>query len=146
MYFHFCFGYYDSIGGGVLALPAGVAAMGDTPAALIPATSMMTVLGVLSAYSFHIIGRLCSVERFTSLTQAWEKIFSRKSSWVVTMACFIFPFGASVSYSIALGDLLSSLAKSAGLSVSHNQLEVQCYRHVHLFNHSGNVNVCHCIQ
>jgi len=108
---------YCRIGSGVLALPAGVAAMGDTKTALVPAVSMMTILGLLSAYSFYSIGRLCGETKAESLTEVWEKVIGHKTAWLVTMACFITPLGAALTYSINLGAFFSSLAKTAGFSV-----------------------------
>jgi len=105
-----------AIGSGVLALPAGVAAMGDTKTALVPAVSMMTILGLLSAYSFYSIGRLCGETKAESLTEVWEKVIGHKTAWLVTMACFITPLGAALTYSINLGAFFSSLAKTAGFS------------------------------
>jgi amino acid permease len=108
------------VGSGVLALPAGVAAMGDSSTALVPAIGMLSLLGLFSAYSFYSIGRLCRVEQVTSLVEAWNKVFGRenKSSWMINAACILTPMGAALSYSIILGDFFSSLAKSAGLTVS----------------------------
>lgn len=44
------------VGAGVLSLPAGVAAFGDHPGALVPGTALIVLLGLLSAYCFSIIG------------------------------------------------------------------------------------------
>jgi amino acid permease len=63
-----------SLGAGVLAFPAAVSSMGDVPHALVPASFLLGFLGVLSAYSFYLIGRMCSEEKVHSLEEAWEKI------------------------------------------------------------------------
>jgi hypothetical protein len=47
------------VGVGVLSLPAGIAAFGDAPSALVPALALIAIIGVLSGYGFAIIGRVC---------------------------------------------------------------------------------------
>lgn len=47
------------IGAGVLAIPGGVAFFSDQPAALIPACSMATIFGLVAAYSFCSLGKIC---------------------------------------------------------------------------------------
>ena len=104
----------------MLALPAGLAAIGDTEDALVPAVAIMSVLGAFSAYSFYSIGRLCSLEKTKSLTESWEKVVGKDSAWLITTACFVTPLGAALSFSISLGSFFSSLARTAGLTVCQN--------------------------
>lgn len=107
------------VGSGVLALPAGVAAMGDVPLALAPASCMLVFLGALSAYSFFMLGRLAknggNGATPKSFGEAWEKEVGPKSSWLVVLSCLLTPYGAALAYSIMLGDIFSSMAQSAGL-------------------------------
>lgn len=49
------------VGAGVLSLPAGVAAFGNAPSALIPATVLIAVIGAMSGYCFSLIGRVCEM-------------------------------------------------------------------------------------
>merc|ERR1740124_1419671 len=69
---------------------------------------------------FGGVGRVSHLDRINestnSLSSAWEKEVGTKSAWVVSLACFLTPLGAALTYSIMLGDLLSSLACSAGLT------------------------------
>ncbi len=92
---------------------------------IIPATLIMCVLGSLSAYSFNMIPRLTRLDTdhspFTnstimSLSQAWEKEVGKGSAWIVSLCCFLTPLGTALTFSIVLGDMLSMLAKSAGIS------------------------------
>ena len=108
------------VGSGVLALPAGVAAFSDSTAALLPATAMVCGLGVLSAYSFAMLGRLNAAGKVasTSLGNLWENEIGESSSWLVTLSCFLTPLGAALAFSIMLGDMLSSLATTVGVRVS----------------------------
>jgi len=103
------------LGTGILSLPAGIAAMGDVEGALVPASIVMAILGSVSAYSFFIIGKLCEMEDASSFGEVWEKTIGKESSWIVTAVCFLTPLGVALSFSIVLGDFLSSLATTAGL-------------------------------
>ena len=108
------------VGSGVLALPAGVAAFSDSTAALLPATAILCGLGVLSAYSFAMLGRLNAAGEVasTSLGNLWENEIGESSSWLVTLSCLLTPLGAALAFSIMLGDMLSSLATTVGVRVS----------------------------
>ena len=129
------------VGSGVLALSAGVAAIGDVPSVLIPASLIISILGSLSAYSFHMIGRISqllgdepihnkpitittttttkitSADEVPSLSSAWKQELGPSTAWVVSLACFLTPLGAALTYSIILGDMVSSLAASLGCSL-----------------------------
>lgn len=103
-------------GSGVLALPSGLAAMSDCRTSLIPALCLMTVLGGVSAYTFAMYGRLVHASQSKSLGELWEKKKDKKSAWFVSVASLAFCFGACLSYSILLGDVSSSLARTLGWS------------------------------
>jgi len=104
------------VGAGVLSFPAGVAAFADVPRALVPATAILCILGLLSAYSFYSIGRTCGEENVASLGEAWKVTVSEQSSWLVDLACFVTPLGTAASFSIMLGDLFSSIFRTFGVS------------------------------
>ena len=53
----------------------------------------------------------------TSLSTIWESTVS-PSAWPVSLACFLTPLGAALSYSIILGDATTSLAAAAGFSLA----------------------------
>jgi sodium-coupled neutral amino acid transporter 11 len=116
-----------AVGSGVLSLPAGVAAIGDVKSAIIPASSILFTLGAISAYTFHLLGRLTVVAnneassssddaKITSIGQLWEKEVGASSSWLISAAIFLTCFGTCLAYSIILGDTLSSLAQTFGIS------------------------------
>ena len=104
------------VGAGVLSFPSAVAAFADVPRALIPASVILCVLGLLSAYSFYSIGRTCGEENVGSLGEAWKATVSEQSSWIVDLACFVTPLGTAASFSIVLGDLFSSIFRTFGVS------------------------------
>ena len=54
------------VGAGVLSLPAGIAAFGNAPSALIPACFLIAFIGGLSGYGFSLIGRVCHYTGSTS--------------------------------------------------------------------------------
>ena len=86
---------------------------------LIPASVLILVLGALSAYSYHMIGRLSHLQgakETKSIGAAWESEIGASSSWLVTLSCLLTPLGAALTYSIILGDMISALGKSAGLT------------------------------
>ena len=60
------------VGAGVLALPAGIAAFGDHPSAILPATILTVFIGLLSGYSFSMIGRVCALTGARTFREAWE--------------------------------------------------------------------------
>lgn len=119
-----------AVGSGVLSLPAGVAAYGDVPKALIPTTSTLLLLGTISAYTFHLLGRLTAIvddERLkkkdgsscisvTSIGQLWDHEVGTSSSWLISLVVLITCYGTCLAYSITLGDTCKSLAETAGLS------------------------------
>lgn len=105
------------LGTGVLALPAGVAAVSNMPIALVPASILMFVLGVLSAYTFQVYGRLTHETQAESMGEIWEKTVGKKSSWVISAGTFAFCFGCALVYALVIGDFMSALAMSLGSAV-----------------------------
>jgi amino acid permease len=104
-----------ALGAGVLALPAGVAKMGDTPAALWPASGLILGLGLISAYSFSLTARMCDANDAASLGDAWKAAIGKKSAWIVPASLAALTLGVCVAYAIILGDTFSSVAVTAGL-------------------------------
>ena len=118
-----------AVGSGVLSLPAGVAAYGDVRRALVPTTSILLLLGTISAYTFHLLGRLTAIvddERLkkngsdaisvTSIGQLWDHEVGASSSWLISLVVLITCYGTCLAYSITLGDTFKSLAETVGLT------------------------------
>ena len=103
------------IGAGVLALPSGVAFFSDSPAALIPAIIMLTVMGVAAGYTFSLIGKTCAEHNVSTFKEAWSKSVGPNSAWVISTAITCKCFFASLVNSIIIGDSFTALAKSFGL-------------------------------
>lgn len=85
---------------------------------LLPSSLLVGFLGLLSAYTFFNIGRICRLEgEASTLSEAWENEVGKSTAWLVGLCCVLTPFGAALSYSIILGDTFSSLAQCIGLKV-----------------------------
>ena len=105
----------------------------DTTESLVPTTSILLVLGSISAYTFHLLGRLTAVAaaessrvgddggsadsvEVTSIGQLWDREVGKSTSWLVSLVVMITCYGTCLAYSITLGDTFRSLAETAGLS------------------------------
>ena len=67
------------VGGGVLALPAAVSALGDNPATVLPvAVALIAAIGVMNAFYFSLIGKVCSWTGAATYTEAWNDLWEPK--------------------------------------------------------------------
>ena len=106
------------VGAGVLSLPAGIAAFGNAPSAIIPAVALITAFGGLSAYSFSLIGRVCAWTNSNSYTQAWENSVGKASSNIPSISCTFMTVCATLAYSMILADTFTAIFASFGLVMS----------------------------
>lgn len=100
------------VGVGVLSLPAGVAAFGNAPSAVIPAVALIAIIGILSGYGFALIGKVCAYTGATSYRDAWSKTVGEKTSWIPAWSATIKTFLACMAFSMVLGDTFSSLFRT----------------------------------
>mmetsp|Transcript_5153 Transcript_5153/g.9121 ORF Transcript_5153/g.9121 Transcript_5153/m.9121 type:complete len:546 (-) Transcript_5153:44-1681(-) len=100
------------VGVGVLSLPAGVAAFGSAPSAFIPAGILITVIGILSAYGFQMIGKVCAYTGAKSYRDAWSKTIGEGSSWIPAWSTTCKTFLACLAFSMVLADTFSSLLET----------------------------------
>ena len=70
------------VGAGVLSLPAGIAAFGNAPSAVLPAVALIFIIGGFSAYGFSLIGRVCSFTGGQSYRGAWSGSVGDETSWI----------------------------------------------------------------
>ena len=103
------------VGAGVLTLPAGIAAFGNAPSAVLPATLLIALIGSLSAYGFCLIGRVCALTQTTSYRDAWTRTVSASSSWIPAWSVTLKTICATLAYSMILADTFTALAQSAGI-------------------------------
>jgi amino acid permease len=106
------------VGAGVLSLPWGVAVFGNAPSAVVPAIALIAVMGLLSAYTFGLMGRICQRTNTESYADAWNVAVGQKWSPLIAFSCFIDCFAGNLSYSMILADTLVNLAASAGYAVT----------------------------
>lgn len=99
------------IGAGVFSLPSGVAFFSDQPAALLPASIICAVFGLIAAYSFSSIGKVCRDTNAKSFQEAWENTVDKKSAWLISGSITSMCFLASLAYIIIIGDSFTSLAQ-----------------------------------
>jgi amino acid permease len=103
------------VGAGVLSLPSGVAFFSSSPTALVPASVLCVIMGIVAAYTFSSIGRACEQHKATSFQEVWQKSVDPKTAWLlssgITAQCFL----ASLAYAIIIGDSFSSIAASFNL-------------------------------
>jgi amino acid permease len=100
------------VGAGVLSLPAGIAAFGDSPSALIPALILISIIGVLSAFGFALIGKVCAYTGAKSYGEAWKESVGASSAWIPTWSATFMTFSACLAYSMILADTFSSLLQT----------------------------------
>lgn len=109
------------VGAGVLSLPAGIAAFGNAPSAVIPATALIGVVGIISAYTFQMIGRVCAASKTDSYSDAWDKVVGTKTSWIIALSCLVDCFAGNLSYSMILADTGVALLKTCGIAATRTQ-------------------------
>lgn len=97
------------VGVGVLSLPSGIAAFGNSPAALLPAIALITVIGILSGYGFALIGKVCAYTGAKSFREAWSESVNEKTSWIPAWSATLKTFAACLAFSMVLADTFSGL-------------------------------------
>ena len=95
----------------MLSLPSGVAFFADEKSALIPSSIICAVFGVVAAYTFSAIGRVCKDQNSNSFQDAWAKTISPKTAGLISGCITAMCFLASLAYSIIIGDAFTSLFK-----------------------------------
>jgi hypothetical protein len=66
------------VGSGGLSLPAGIGAWANAPSALCPALVLIAIMGLVNAYSFSILGRVCAVTKSKTYQEAWDRSVGRR--------------------------------------------------------------------
>jgi len=101
------------VGGGMLALPVGLAAMKRGPAAVLPAVLfLVTPLGILSASTYYNVARICERTGTTSYGAAWAACIRGRLKFLMSIV-LVFSCGTGcVSYAMVLGDTIPCLLQS----------------------------------
>mmetsp|Transcript_37424 Transcript_37424/g.120041 ORF Transcript_37424/g.120041 Transcript_37424/m.120041 type:complete len:409 (-) Transcript_37424:1256-2482(-) len=95
------------IGGGMLALPAGMAAGRGT--GVVPATLIVVAHALLSAYTYVLVGRSVAATNARDFRELWALSLSPKTAFAVDAMVAGVAFGAILTYGCFLGDLLATL-------------------------------------
>eukprot|EP00536_Pseudo-nitzschia_multiseries_P008476 jgi/Psemu1/198181/e_gw1.215.73.1 len=66
------------VGSGGLSIPGGIAAFANAPSAIIPSLFVVLVLGIVNAYSFSLLGRICAITKSPTYSEAWERTVGRR--------------------------------------------------------------------
>lgn len=97
------------VGSGVLALPAGIAALGDSPEMIPYAMGIILIIGVLNTYFFFLVGRICEETKAQSYTQAWERTVGADSAIYVTWTVTLKTLLSCIAFAMILADSVASL-------------------------------------
>jgi len=97
------------VGVGVLSLPAGIAAFGNAPSAVLPAVILITTIGILSGFGFAIIGKVCAYTGARSYREAWDLSVGPSTGWLPGWSTTMKTSLACLSFSMVLADTFSSL-------------------------------------
>lgn len=104
------------VGGGVLAIPAAVASLGDSPTQVLPmAIACIVIIGSINAYYFSLMGKVCTWTNATTFSQAWERTMGTETSTLFASMISIKTLLSCISYSMIIGESFQSIAISAGM-------------------------------
>jgi hypothetical protein len=67
----------------ICIITLGVAVFGNAPSAVLPATILIAVMGVISAYTFQLIARVCQATNMMSYSEAWDATVGEKTSFII---------------------------------------------------------------
>ena len=98
----------------------GIAAFGNAPSALIPATALVVAIGAISAYTFMLIARVCSITGATSYADAWDKTRGTETSWIIAASSALDCFAGNLSYSMILADTFKNLLATIGIMTTRS--------------------------
>lgn len=82
---------------------------------------LIALMGILSGYTFGLIGRVCQNTNTMSYSDAWDATMGKKFSPLIAFSCFIDCFAGNLSYSMILADTLVNLLAMAGVVVTRTQ-------------------------
>jgi len=105
------------VGAGALALPSGVAAMGNASGVLVPAAIGLLGMGTIFGYYFHLIGRVCRMTGTVSYAEAWKKSEYGGAGWVA-LAVALKAGSGNLECSMILADSGRDLFATAGVAVT----------------------------
>ena len=99
----------------------GIAAFGNAPSALIPATILTAAIGAISAYTFMLIARVCDMTGASFYADAWDKTRGTKTSWVIALSSALDCFMGNLSYSMILADSIRDLLSTFSIATTRTR-------------------------
>jgi Transmembrane amino acid transporter protein len=81
---------------------------------VLPAVTLICIIGILSGYGFSLIGRVCAYTGGKSYPDAWSKSIGDQTSWIPAVSATFKTIGAVLAYSMILADTGLALAETAG--------------------------------
>lgn len=108
----------NTVGCGVLSIPMGIAAVGNTPSALIAAAMLTAFMGSIFGYYFLLLGRVCDFSSAATYREAWEETVGSNGSVAVTFFNMLQPAISVVAFSMILADTFQALLTTAGFGLS----------------------------
>lgn len=121
------------VGSGVLCLAGGVAAFTDQPKMLAVAVGIALVFAALAGYCFNFVAATCRLTGARSYTEAWAKTVGENTAWIPNLIVVFKTWSACLIYSMIIGDLLTDLAVTFGISafcgvpVTRTSIIVACH-------------------
>jgi hypothetical protein len=113
------------VGSGVIGLPAGrVARLGDSTGVVLPIIAIISTIGLMNAYFFSLIGRVCSFTGAQSYRGKWDSSVGAKSSDLIVVVVMLKTVLSCMTYSMIIADSFQSLAIAAGLPNTARSQEV----------------------
>jgi len=95
------------VGGGILALPAGMAAAQGT--GILPGLAILALHAGVSAYTYALVGRSVAATRARTFAELWGKAFGTGTAWIIDLIIVGVAGGAALTYNCFTGDLLKQL-------------------------------------
>ena len=78
-------------------------------------------MGIISAYTFGLIGRVCQATNTMSYADAWDATVGKTTSSIIAFSCFIDCWFGNLSFSMILADTMVNLLASVGVAVTRTQ-------------------------
>mmetsp|Transcript_23162 Transcript_23162/g.54766 ORF Transcript_23162/g.54766 Transcript_23162/m.54766 type:complete len:526 (-) Transcript_23162:356-1933(-) len=84
------------VGSGGLSIPGGIAVFANSPGAIWPSIALIWIMGVVNAYSFSLLGRICEITKSYSYSMAWERTVGRRYGSKYQLFVDIVVFGKAI--------------------------------------------------
>lgn len=113
----------NCVGAGVFSVSGRVAQIISQPGTrlgltYVQAAVLIILMSIWASYNFYIVGEACELTDSYSLAEAWGKVVSESSTYMVQSVLLIAPIVSCLASNIVLTDIASALLRSFGASFS----------------------------